>query len=318
MFWESFKAASIAVAQIFFLGLIGYFLIRRKFLDQGGLKALSRLVIEITLPVLIFYRLMNKFSFSLYPNWWAFPLISLIVTLAGLVVGFIFSGFINGRQRKLQFLNLTGFQNSGYLPLVLVVSLVSPEDLDTIFIYIFLFLLGFNLVIWSLGAHLLSVGEHKKFELGSLFTPTVIANLLSLLIIFFGLNKFLPQALFKPLKLVGECTFPLAMFVVGGNLALINLGKIDKKAMILLVLAKLIVLPLLGLVLVLKLKMPQLMGLLILIQLAMPPATSLSLIIRHYKKEDLLISQGIFFGHLISLITIPLFLSLYFTLSAIE
>lgn len=108
------------------------------------------------------------------------------------------------------------------------------------------------------------------------------------------------------------------MFVVGGNLALINLGKIDKKAMILLVLAKLIVLPLLGLVLVLKLKMPQLMGLLILIQLAMPPATSLSLIIRHYKKEDLLISQGIFFGHLISLITIPLFLSLYFTLSAIE
>jgi len=52
--------------------------------------------------------------------------------------------------------------------------------------------------------------------------------------------------------------------------------------------------------------------------LAMPPATSLSVVTANYKKEDLLISQGIFIGHIVSIFTIPLFLSLYFILSVIK
>ena len=77
-------------------------------------------------------------------------------------------------------------------------------------------------------------------------------------------------------------------------------------------LAKMIILPLLGLWFVLKFKLPELIGLLILMQLAMPPATSLPVIARHYRKEDLFLSQGVFFGHILSILTIPLFLSLYF------
>jgi predicted permease len=84
------------------------------------------------------------------------------------------------------------------------------------------------------------------------------------------------------------------------------------------VLAKLIILPVLGLWLIVKFKLPELIGLLIIMQLAVPPATSLSVITRHYKKEDLLISQGVFFGHLLSIITLPLFLSLYFMLIMIK
>jgi predicted permease len=59
--------------------------------------------------------------------------------------------------------------------------------------------------------------------------------------------------------------------------------------------------------------MPRLISLLILIQLAMPSATTLSVLVSHYKKEDLLISQGIFFSHITSIITIPLFLIIYFS-----
>jgi len=50
----------------------------------------------------------------------------------------------------------------------------------------------------------------------------------------------------------------------------------------------------------------------------MPSATSLSVIARHYEKEDLLISQGIFFTHIFSVLSIPLFLSLYFTLPVLK
>jgi len=77
-------------------------------------------------------------------------------------------------------------------------------------------------------------------------------------------------------------------------------------------LAKLLILPVPGIIFLLKFKLPYLIGLLIFIELAMPPAANLSVIIRSYKKDDLLISQGIFFGHILSIVLLPVLLSLYF------
>jgi len=318
MFLESFKITGLAVTQIFILGAIGYFLVKKDILGQDGLRSLSRLVIEVIFPILIFTRLVGKFNFNIYPNWWIFPLASIIITIAGLVIASPFSLLIRGNKNKLQFLSLVGFQNSGYLPLALVAALLPADKMDTMFIYIFLFLLGFDLVVWSLGVYMLTFVRTKRFELGSLFSPPVIANLLSLILIFLGLNKLIPHFIFRPLEMVGDCTLPLAMFMVGGNIASGRFDRLDKKAVALMSLAKLVILPLLGLFLILKLRLPGLMGLLILMQLAMPPATSLSLITRHYQKEDSLISQGIFFGHILSLLTIPVFLSLYFAMGMIQ
>lgn len=327
MFLDSFRITGLAVTQIFLLGAIGYFLVKKNILGDEGLNSLSRLVIEITLPIMIFCQLVKDFKFTLYPQWWIFPLISIAITIAGLAAGAGFIGFIKGTQQKLQFLSLVTFQNSGYLPLALVAALLPQDKVSSMFIYIFLFLLGFNLVMWSLGIYMLTFHQNRRFELASLsrtfkvrdlFSPPVIATLFTLLFIFLGLDRIVPEFIFKPLKMAGDCTLPLAMFVVGGNLGQIRLGRVDKKAMFLMILAKLIILPVLGLVLIMKFKLPQLLGLLILIELAMPPATSLSLIIRHYNKEDLFINQGIFLGHLVSLITIPIFLSLYFILSVVK
>ena len=164
---------------------------------------------------------------------------------------------------------------------------------------------------------MLASKKGDKFELKSIFSPPVLATLITLLLILFKLNR-IPDSVYKPLKLMGDCTLPLAMLVVGGNLAQIQLGRIDKKAIFLMSLAKLVILPGLGLLLLLKFKLPYLIGLLILIQLAAPPATTPSVIIRHYKKDDLLISQGIFFGHILGLISLPVFLSLYFALVMVK
>jgi predicted permease len=318
VFLESFKIAGTAVMQIFLLGAIGYFLVKKELLGHEGLDALSRLVMEVTLPILMFCQLIRDFSFSLYANWWLFPLISIAITVLGLIVGLAFIRFIDGHQQRMQFLSLITFQNSGYLPLALVAALLPAQKLGSMFIYLFLFLMGFNLLMFSAGVHMLSFHADRKFELKSLFSPPVAAMIVSLIFVFFGLNRLMPDAILKPMRMVGDCTLPLAMFVVGGSLAQINLRHIDKKAVFLLALAKMIILPLIGLWFVVKFRVPELIALLILIELAMPSATTLSVIIRHHKKEDLLISQGIFFSHIISIVTIPIFLSLYFTLVMIQ
>lgn len=318
MFFESFKVTGFAVLEIFILGALGFFLVKKKILGDTGLDSLSRLTIEITLPILIFCQLIKDFTFHVYANWWIFPLISIAITVLGLVVGVVFSFFIHGAEHKLQFTSLVTFQNSGYLPLALIGALLPKEQADVMFMYLFLFLLGFNLVMFSFGSYMLTFKQSKKFEMVSLFSPPVVATLATLLLILIGFDKFVPEFIFKPLKLVGSCTLPLAMLVVGGNLAQIHLGHIDKKAIFLLVIAKLLILPVLGLVLLAKFKLPELIGLLVILELAVPSATLLSVINRHQKKEDLLIGQGIFFSHIFSLISLPVVLSLYFTICMIK
>lgn len=311
MFLEHFKITGLAMAQIFLLGGLGYALVKRNMLSHQGLDALSRLVIQIIFPALILAQMLKNFSFALYPRWWVFPLMSLTITLAGLMVGWILLKFSGLKTNKLQFLSLVVFQNSGYLPLAMAAAIFTGQQASDIFIFIFLFLLGFDLVAWSLGIYMLTYEKKIKFRLRTLFSPPVVANLTCLAAIALGLNKFIPETLYKPIALVGNCTLPLAMLVVGGNVALVELKNIDKKTMIIFLLGKLIILPLLGMAIVLKLALPPLWGFLIVLQLAMPAATSLSVIIRRFNKPDALISQGVFFSHIIGLVTIPLFLSLY-------
>jgi len=315
---ESFKIIGVAVGQIILLGVIGFFLVKRNILAHTGLDALSKLVMEVTLPILIFCELVKNFSFRQYANWWVFPLLSIAITAAGLILGSVVLKLIKGHQEKLQFLSLTAFQNSGYLPLALIAAFLPGPQRETMFIYLFLFLIGFNLVMFSLGVHMICFHKEREFELGSLFSPPVIAAVFSLALIFFGLQKFIPGSAIKALRMAGDCTLPLAMFVVGGSLAEINLSRIHKGAMFFVILIKLIILPALGLWLIIRLGLPELVGLLILIQLAMPSATTLSVITRYYKKEDILASEGIFFTHIASIITIPVFLSLYFALVMIK
>ena len=318
MFVESFKITGSAVIQIFLLGALGYFLTKKNILGEEGLNTISRLTLDITLPFLIFSQLIKDFSFSSYVNWWAFPLLSIAITILALIVGYVFSWLIKGSQHKAQFLSLVSFQNSGYLPLALIAALLPPELAAPVFIYLFLFLFGFNLVMFSLGVYILAHSKEKKFELVSLFSPPVIACILGLAGVFFGLPKVIPDMVLNPLRMIGDCTLPLAMLVVGGSLASMRLKHIDIKAMIYLALAKLVVLPLIGLWFVVSYHLPHLVALLIILQLAAPSATTLSVIVRHYKKEDLLVSQGIFCGHILSLITIPIFLSIYFMLVMIK
>ncbi len=315
MLAESFKITGLAVGQIVLLLMTGFILRKKSVIDDCALNSLSRLVVTITLPCLIFYQLITQFTFTKYALWWHFPLLSIGITAAGLVAGLSCVGFFKGADRRIQFVSLIAFQNSGYLPLPLFAALLPKVEADVILVYLFLFLMGFNLVIWSLGAYVIANAGAKKFELASLFSPPVAATLLSLGIIFLGLQVFIPEFILKPVHKVGECTVPLALLVVGGNLAQIRLALLDKKAMFFVLLIKLILLPAAGLWLVMKLRVDFLVGLLIMTQLAVPPATSLSVIMRHYKKEDVLISQGVFFGHILGVISIPIFLSMYYYLA---
>lgn len=319
MFLTAFKTTSLAIIEIFILGALGFFLIKRKILSFEGLDGISRLVIEVTLPLFIFCQFIKEFRFSLYPNWWIFPILSIALTLLGFAIGSLFIWTTKSSDERRQFLSLVGFQNSGYLPLPLVAALLSGSEANQMFIYIFLFLVGFNLLMWSAGVYLLTYHRARRFAFASLFSPPVVATLVGLLFVSLRLENSIPNFIFRPLKMVGDSTLPLAMFVVGASLAKIEFNKkTNPQALFFIFLTKLIILPLIVIFIIINIKTPPLYALLLIIQAAMPPATSLSIIIRHYKKEDYLINPAIFIGHIISIFTIPIFLSLFYSIYLIR
>jgi hypothetical protein len=298
--------------QIFLLGAIGFILVRKKVISGEGVTDLSKLLTEVVFPALIFWQIVTKFEFSQFPHWWMISLLSIGITVLGIGIGYI-SGFsIKDKQEKREFMCLVGFQNAGYLPLTLLGWIVPKEQLSTMLIYLFLFLLGFNLVIWSWGVFFLSEHKAKYFSMGSLFSPPVIATLAGFVCVILKIHQAMPDFILSPLGMMGNCSFPLAIIVVGASLADLYVGKsIAAGQMSRLVLAKLIIMPLIGLVIIMCVRLPYLISLLLILELAMPSAATLAIIARRYGQKEKLISQGVFITHIVSLATLAVFLTLF-------
>ncbi len=301
----------IATFQIFAMGAVGFFLVRRKIMDGQGLSLISTLLVNLFVPCFSFYQLTTNFSYAAYPNWWLFPLIC----WAMMLVGFILAWFMMIRNRaitsKREFMALVSFQNSGFIPLLLITTMFPAAIAKTLYIYVFLFLIGFDMVIWSLGVWFLTRKRIEQFEIKSLLSAPFVAIVSSLIIVFFGINHYLPPSLMKPVKMIGDCMLPMAMIVVGGNLGVLNFSRLQLRESGLVVFTKLIFLPLMTLCILLYFKIGGLLGFFIMLESAMPSATSLSVIARHYQIEEKLISQGVFLTHIVSIITTPFFLTLY-------
>ena len=316
MFIQAFGTTLGAILELAFLGAIGFFIVKRHIVTEAGLKTLSDLVIGLFLPFFMFSEITKRFSFDLYPDWWVLPLLSFLITSVGYLCGLL----VIPLDKKLsfyrgEFLGITSFQNSGYLPLPLVATLLPKEMAQEMYILIFLFLLGFNMTIFSVGLMLLSPQKTKKFDLRHIFNGPVIATLLALLLVALKIGEHLPKIISNPVDILGRCAIPLSILVVGGNLAVLQCKIVSYiKPMIYGLIIKLALLPLIFIAFVYFVRPSPLVGLLLVLQAAMPPAALLSVISRAQKSEECLISQAIFYGHIISILTIPLFLALYWTL----
>ncbi|MGE5279402.1 MAG: AEC family transporter [Deltaproteobacteria bacterium] len=308
---HAFTTTFGAIFQLVLIGLVGFLLVRRKTVSESGLNMIGGLVINVFLPLLMFTEIIRRFDVRSFPDWWVFPLLSLAVTGAGLLAGYIVLRADDHIAHPREFLSLTAFQNSGYLPLPLVAALLPRPQADIMFIYIFLFLLAFNMTIFSVGYFLLNPAADRRFDPRTMFNPPVIATLAALLVAFARAGRFFPEVVVEPAAVLGRCAIPLSILVVGGNLALMRVERSAARPLTYALLIKLVILPLFFLSLVVFLRIPAMMGFLLVLQAAMPPAVLLSVVCRSQDCGDKLVSPAIFYGHALSIVTVPLVLALF-------
>ncbi|MCK4912947.1 MAG: AEC family transporter [Candidatus Omnitrophica bacterium] len=306
----------LAVIKISLVALLGFYLYRKNFVKESSLRFLIFFVINFAFPFLIFSNLIKNYQIVLTHSLGKFVTISVGIFLAGYILGFVAS-FKRNYELRGEFISLVSFQNGGYLPINIAFFLFPPGIREKFLVFTFLYLLGFNVIMWSIGSSFVFKGNMKKFKLKSFFIPPITSTIVSLVLIYIGFAKFIPSLVISPLKMIGETSFVLSAIILGCWLAKIKVKGLLERSFIIGKAAglKLIVLPLFFFIAVVSFKIFSLLGLFIVLQAAMPSAVSLPIVANLNNADSEFVSQGVFFTHILSIFTIPLWLGLYLKIS---
>jgi len=310
-FLSIFGKIMLVMCEIFIIALCGFIVFKFKLLSEDNIQGLSKLTINLFLPCLIFDRLIKGFRFDGSWQWLIYPVLGIVVSLMGVALARIVLAFDKQIQNKNEFIGLIAFQNCGYLPLMLVWRIFPAQVADNLFINIFLFMLGFNLIFWSYGIRLLTPQKEKQPKFKRIMNAPLLSLILSLVLVATNLHKLLPGMVTRSVTLIGGCTLPIALIIVGAVLA-ISLEQLAgiKKFLLQVILGKMIIMPGMVFLLLHLLQLPPLMALVILIESAMPSAITLSVITHEQKAGYKIVNQGVLLTHLAGLATIPFFMSL--------
>lgn len=311
MFISSVFTTFHAIAPLLIVAGIAAFSVKRKIVLKEHLQGLSSATVYLFLPCLIFSKTIQKFDPASLSFWWVYPLIGL-----GLIVlGILFCiPLFKMDEKTYPLWPVASIQNGIYLPLPLGL-LLFKDQFDTFALYCFLVILGTTPAMWILGKLLMSDSQTSSIRFKDIFTPPFVALLVSIIIVFTGMADMIPVPVMAALDLLGQPTLTLAIFVLGGTLATINLTDMPSlKETLNVAVIKFILIPATVCIILLMLNLNATLPLfcsMVMIQAASPPATNLILIVRHYGGDDKAISSMMLFQHLICIFALPLWLALW-------
>ncbi|UCC94967.1 MAG: AEC family transporter [Candidatus Omnitrophota bacterium] len=304
------------IVKLSLIAALGFYLFRKKIIKEATLQFLTFFVVNFTVPSLIFSRIVEGFNPALKPHFWVFVVLSFLF----FALGVILSGgscFLVRPALRREFISLVSFQNCGYLPMNIAFFLLPFPQKDTFLLYVFFYILGFNILMWSIGSFLIFRHREDKFKMNTLLTPPVISIIISLLLVYLKCARFIPTFILAPVRMVGETSFVLSVIILGGWLAKDSLKNIYERLRILLgiSLLKLVIVPALALLVIVNFKIYSLLGLFLIIEASMPSAMSLPIIAHWHRRQTEFISQGVFFTHIVGMCTIPLWIELFSKIS---
>lgn len=308
----TFATIAEAILKLFVLVFSGAFLRWRNIIDDSFTDRLSQVLVKMIFPALIFTRTVTNFSFSDFSFWWALPLAAVVFSLSGMALGLIVHTLIRGRVPKNEFMAGCGFHNCGYLPMNIILFSFSGMVQESLLIFLFLFLMGFNLLIWPVLPALFSGAKLKSVNAREIFNPPVLAIALSLLWVWIFGKGSVPYVILDPLRQLGQASFPVAMITLGAYLVRYrsHIPK-DKKPVIAGVTAKLFIFPALVLAVIYFAPFGYDHKFFLFLQATMPSAVTLVVIGSYTRADNRYLSSVIFYTHLVSVFTIPVWLGVF-------
>jgi len=301
-----------SVAILLGIGLIGYWIIRKRIIPSDNLGLLSPLALDIALPSLILVRILNDFSPTNYPEWWHLPLWWCFFTVIVAGLTYIFS-YLSVKKNRREFAITLFYQNAIFFPLAIFAG-IFPND-SSYQINLFLFTIFYAAFFFSTYQLFFKSKNKIKIDIKKIIHPVLIFTIVGIFIILLGIQNSVPNIIISILTLLGGMTIPLIMIILGGNIYLDfkKIGKINFKEMIKFVIIKNFIFPLIFIAILINLVniLSYQIALIILIQSAVPPVTAVPLVTERVGGNRAIVNQYMIGSFITSLFSIPLMIYLF-------
>lgn len=299
-----------SVAVLLGIGVLGFWIIRKRILPGDILGFLSPLALDIALPCLIFTNIIKDFSPSLYPGWWQLPLWCFFFIAVAGVLTFV-TMFIAARDIRREFAVSLFYQNAIFFPLAIIAGIHGDES--PYLVFLFLFTIFYPAFFFSTYRFFFENKGNRALDWRKIIHPVLLVTLGAIIIRLTGLHAYIPGFILSALSMVGGMTIPLIMLILGGNIYLDfqKKGTLRVVEMVKFVGVKNVVFPLvfLGVILLIRPSYP--VALLILLQSAIPPVTAVPLVTERSGGNRAVVNQFLLASFLFSLISVSVMVSLF-------
>lgn len=311
---EYFHIVTSQIIIFVIYALIGVVAVKTNLLNEEGLDVISRLVIKITLPIMIFHNTITGADVEQFMNTMSVIILTAFMYGTMYIVSFGVKKLfrLQGDRGKVFHAN-TMFGNIGFMGIPIMAAFFPENGM----LYIALFTVVDQLVLWTVGVQLTLPegrdkdshgGEKKSFfvqTVKKLVNPATVAITLAVIGIFAEIQ--LPYELDTALGKIGGITSPLAMIYIGALFCYTDIkGSLKQKEFYGTVLVKMVLYPI-GFYMVMGLFSwvnPD-VRLAMTILSALPTMTSIAMLAKSQKSEGEYSAGGVFVTTLCSIVTLP-------------
>jgi len=252
---------------------VGYYLTCKKWFDESTAELFTKIVINVSLPPMIIYNLLDAFDRQELIN----AGMGIIIPFASMLICYIAAGaaarLINVKpERRGTFRVMFFASNTIFMGMPVNIALFGEQSIP----YVLLYYAANTTLFWTLGIYAITGDSSTKQgrtmglqTLKRIFSPPLIAFFIGVALIMLGLQ--LPGFIMDTCKYLGNLTTPLSLIFIGNTFGTLKGGRVKfDKDMAAITLGRFILAPLTVYWLALLIPIPSLMTKVFIIQSAMP------------------------------------------------
>lgn len=263
-------------------------------------RDLSRLLLSIVNPVMIFLAYQKEFKKELVENLLITLGLSFLSLFAAAAAAYIFIRKRKGNEADIERFSII-YSNCAFMGMPLIKAMLGYDGI----FYLTAFLTAFNLLVWSHGVIIMSGKRDFHSVIKIFYSPTMIAIFLGLITFVFQIR--LPAIITDTMQYIADLNTPLAMIAAGGSVARSGLIKGLKNPRLYgVTLLKLIAVPLAVVFLLSFINVDETVRMTIVIAAAAPSATMCTLFAIQYDRNSNYASEIFALTTFLSTITLPL------------
>lgn len=299
-----------AIMPIFLIIGAGFPCRRIGWLNEEADRSLMSVVVNLLYPTFIFSYIIGNDALREPSNLILPPLIGITTIVTGFGITMMLARrFKVGNAKDCRtFAFTTGLYNYGYFPVPIIALLFDRETTGVLLVHN----VGVEIAMWSLGVgFILSANDPKPIWRRILSAP-VISILIAVPLNLLRVDSYLPNFAFEAIDLLGHCAIPLGLLLIGATFADLAKGVrlLDRVHIPLLAVAlRMGFYPVLFLLFAWTLPLSTELKQVVIVQAAMPCAVFPIVLARHYDGSPDVALKVVLGTTLVSLVTIPLWLS---------